>query len=116
MVAASLLILIAAVSGTLLTFLYDRHAPPAARVCLGVATGLPLLAAIGFLLALRLGLNAASVGLSALVLLAPWLLLLRQEFRNRVSFQLRAGSEAVAAAMRRPDRSTIIHVAFYCAL
>jgi hypothetical protein len=116
MVAASLLILIAAGSGTLLTFLYERGAPPAARLCMGVATGLPLLAVTGFVLALGLGLTVASISLAALLLLAPCLLLLRREFRERVSFQAREATQAIAAAIRRPNRRAIVYCAFYCTL
>src|SRR5215467_2896856 len=109
MVAACLLILIAAVSGTLLTYLYDRGAPLAARLCMGAATGLPLLAVTGFVLALMLGLTAASISLAALLQLAPCLLLLRQEFRERAGFQIRTAAEAVGAAMRRPNRRAIVY-------
>src|SRR6516225_8075508 len=116
MVAACLLILIAAVSGTLLTYLYDRGAPLAARLCMGVATGLPLLAVTGFVLALGLGLTVASISLAALLLLAPCLLLLRREFRERVSFQAREATQAIAAAIRRPNRRAIVYCAFYCTL
>src|SRR6516162_1606552 len=115
MVAACLLILIAAISGTLLTYLYDRGAPPAARLCMGVATGLPLLAVTGFVLALGLGLTVASISLAALLLLAPCLLL-RREFRERVSFQAREATQAIAAAIRRPNRRAIVYCAFYCTL
>jgi hypothetical protein len=108
--------MIAAASGTLLTFLYDRSAPFAARLCMGVATGLPLLAAIGFVLALGIGLGPASIGLAAVLALAPWLLLLRTEFRDRVNFQVRAAADVVMSSMRRPSRTTIIYVAFYCFL
>jgi hypothetical protein len=116
MVAASLLILIAAVSGMLLTYLYDRSAPFAARLCMGVATGLPLLAVTGFVLALGLGLTVASIALAALILLTPCLLLLRREIRERVGFQVHEATHAIATAMRRPNRRTIVYCAFYCSL
>ena len=58
MLAASLLLLIAVMGGTLLTFLYDGTAPFPARLAMGVSTGLALMATVGFLFALRLGLGA----------------------------------------------------------
>ena len=112
MFAACLLILTAAAGGTLLSFLYDRSAPFAVRIAMGVATGLPLLATVGYVAALAIGLGPASIILAASALAAPFLLLLRREFRSRVNLQLRADPQ--------PDRSrpshTLIVVAFYCVL
>jgi hypothetical protein len=84
MFAACLLLMIAITGGTLLTFLFDRRAPRAARLCMGAALGLALMATVGFLLALALGLGLASIVISALILLLPLLLLLSVEYRAAV--------------------------------
>jgi hypothetical protein len=116
MLAASLLLVIATLSGTLLTFFYDRGAPFAARLCMGAATGLPLLAAIGFLLSLWLGLTSATLLLSVAGLGLPFLLMLRRARRERIWGDARAALEKAATVARRPDRTTITYVIFYCAI
>ena len=116
MLAASLLLVIATLSGTLLTFFYDRGAPFAARLCMGAATGLALLAAIGFLLSLWLGLTPATLLLSVAGLGLPFLLMLRQGRRERIWGDARAALQKAATAARRPDRTTITYVIFYCAV
>ena len=79
---ACLLLLLATLSGTLLTWLFDREAPLPARLAMGVCVGLALLAGAGYLLALAFGLGAACIGLSVAVLLAPGLLLVQYSFEN----------------------------------
>ena len=80
MLAACLLLIAAITGGTLLTFLFDRRAPRAARLCMGACIGLALLATLGFLLALVFGLGPATIVLSAVILLLPLLLLLHGEY------------------------------------
>jgi hypothetical protein len=84
MLAACLLLAIAVLSGTMLAFLFDPDASRAARIAMGACLGPALLASVGFLLALWLGLNAASIALSAGILLLPLLLLLHAGYRARV--------------------------------
>ena len=64
MFAASFLLLLATLSGTVLSFLYDRTAPPLARICIGASTGLPIFAMFGYIFALLLGMGAASITLA----------------------------------------------------
>jgi hypothetical protein len=87
MLAACLLLAIAILGGTLLTFLFDPDAPRAARIALGACLGLALLSSLGFVFALWLGLNAASIALSAALLLLPLLLLPDATYRARVLAQ-----------------------------
>jgi len=98
MFAACLLLVSAIIGGTLLTFLFDRSAPRAARICMGASLGPALLASVGFVFALWLGLNAASIALSAAVLLLPFLLLLSSGYRAQVIAQfaprVRASSQS----------------------
>jgi hypothetical protein len=113
MIAAALLLLIAVVSGTLLTFLYDRTAPFAARLCMGASTGLALVATIGFLFALWLGLDAACIGLTTAVILLPILLLARKPFRELVSGEIKLAARAASHALRHPNARTIVYLIFY---
>jgi hypothetical protein len=114
MLAALLLLLIATASGTLLTFVYDRSAPMAARLCMGASTGLVLMAAIGFLLALtRLGLSAASIGLTAAIMLLPFLLLSRKRFREAAAAGMAAAPKTTDSANPRPALRKAAYVAFY---
>jgi len=99
MLLAILLLICAITGGTLLTFLFDRVTPRAARLCMGACIGLALMATIGFLLALVFGLGAITILLTTLLLLMPLLLLLNDEFRVAVLAALRpiaspAGSSA----------------------
>ncbi len=112
MLTACLLLAVATVSGSLLTFLYDRAAPLPARLAMGAASGMVLFATVGFLFALWLGPGRASTGLAALVMLLPFLLLSRKDFRAMVTTQL---SEAMLA-LRRPTRRTVVDLLFYCSL
>src|SRR5215471_6075744 len=116
MLAACALLAIATVSGSLLTFLYDRSAPFPARLVMGATTGMVLFAAVGYLFALWLGLGAASICLALLVLFLPSLLLLRKNFREYVVGQTREALQSGLQAARRPTRTTIAYVLFYCAL
>ncbi len=81
MFAACLLLIIATIGGTLLTFLFDRSTPTAARLCMGASIGMALMATIGFVLALVLGLGDATIILTSFILLLPLLLLANRERR-----------------------------------
>ncbi|HEY2168006.1 MAG TPA: hypothetical protein VGJ30_00145, partial [Candidatus Angelobacter sp.] len=94
MFAACLLLAIAILGGTLLTFLFDRNAPRGARLCMGACIGMALMATVGFLLALLLGLGAASIILSAVILLLPLLLLANPERRALILNALRSPASA----------------------
>jgi len=89
MFAACLLLAIAILGGTLLTFLFDRTAPRGARLCMGATIGMALMATVGFLLGLVLGLGAATLLLSALILLLPLLLLVNRHHRAVILNALR---------------------------
>src|SRR5437870_8318076 len=116
MLAACTLLVIAVVSGTLLTFLYDRSAPFPARLCIGACTGMALLAVIGFLFALWLGLNAASIGLAAFVLLLPFLFLARRSFRESFVPRIGLAARRASIALRYPIRRTAVSLIFYCGM
>jgi len=92
MLLACLLLVSAIIGGTLLTFLFDRTAPRAARLCMGAAIGMALMATAGFLLALCFGLGALTLALSAIVMLLPLLLLADPERRALILGNLRGAS------------------------
>ena len=112
MLAACLLLAIAILGGTLLTFLFDRNAPRGARLCMGACIGMALMATVGFLLALLLGLGAASITLSAVMLLLPLLLLVNRERRAPILNALRFP----ASTGGKSSLTGIGYLAFYLAI
>lgn len=112
MLAACLILACATLGGTLLTFLFDHGAPRAVRICLGACLGMPLLASIGFLVSLWLGLSAASIAMSTMVMLLPLLLLLNPGHRARIFAQF------AQASYRGQQNSKAIlgYVLFYLAI
>src|SRR5215831_16521273 len=98
MFAACLLLAIAILGGTLLTFLFDRNAPRGARLCMGACIGMAIMASIDFLLALVLGLGAASIALSAVILLLPGLLLVNTERRAVIQNAMRSRASSAQKA------------------
>src|SRR6185312_5215250 len=109
MFAACLLLAIAIFGGTLLTFLFDRNAPRGARLCMGACIGMVLMATVGFLLALVLGLGAASITLSAVILLLPGLLLVNPERRAVIQSAMRSPTSSA----QRSSTAGIGYLAFY---
>jgi hypothetical protein len=112
MFAACLLLAIAIFGGTLLTFLFDRNAPRGARLCMGACIGMVLMATVGFLLALVLGLGAASITLSAVILLLPGLLLVNPERRAVIQSAMRSPTSSA----QRSSTAGIGYLAFYLAI
>jgi len=113
MLAAGLLLLIATLGGTLLTFLFDRSASLGARVCMGACIGLVLLATVGFLSALWLGLGFGCILLSAIVLLLPMFLLYSRMYRRLILDSLSASKQAVSSS---PRHRTVAYLVFYFAM
>lgn len=116
MLTACLLLAIATVSGSLLTFLYDRSAPLPARVCMGAASGMALLAAVGFLFAVWMGRGTTSLALALVIMVLPFLLLVVKNFRALVINQTSQAVRSALQAARRPTRRTLAYVLFYCGL
>src|SRR5947209_14704646 len=106
MPAACLLLAIAVTGGTMLTFLFDQGAPRAARICMGACLGLPLLTGIGFVCALWMGLNAASIAISAATMFLPFLLLVNATYRSRVLAQFWPGPRTVSRKAASPKGSS----------
>jgi hypothetical protein len=111
MLLAIFLLICAIAGGTLLTFLFDRRTPRAARLCMGASIGMALMATIGFLLALVFGLGATTIILTTLLLLLPWLLLLNGEYRIVILSALRPSTPPTAGSA-----GGIGYLAFYLAI
>ncbi len=116
MIGAILLLALAIASGTVLTFSFERSDPFPARLCMGAGIGLALLASIGFIIALWLGLGPAGLGVSAAVVACPLLLLLHRQYRQRFIAAVR-GPRASEAGLGGEHRKLALgYVAFYLAI
>jgi len=104
MFLAVLFIILAICSGTLLTFWFDRSAPFPARLCMGAVIGVAIASMAGYLLACQLGLGAACMWITVLVLLLPGILLTRAEFRRQAGDTCARAIRAMTTAIRRPSR------------
>ena len=113
MLAASFLLAIAVLSGTLLTLLYDDAALLPARLAMGAATGLPIFAMIGFLFTLWLGPGSASLGFSTVVMLLPCLLLTQRRYRTQLSSEISGSAHAASRALSHPTPMAISYGVFY---
>jgi hypothetical protein len=71
------------------------------------------MALIGFIIALFLGLNAYSIGLTALILMIPFLLLAQATTRDQLDNDINLGLKAVSRASTKPDRWAFIYFLFY---
>jgi len=101
-----LLALVAILSGTLLTYLYDEDARWPARLCAGACVGLTALGLIGFIIASFIGLTPLSLALSTLITAAPLALLTHSAWRERVRFDVRASLRWLRRALTRPTGQT----------
>ncbi|HXI23614.1 MAG TPA: hypothetical protein VNG71_07045 [Pyrinomonadaceae bacterium] len=113
MIASLALSLLAIASGTLLTYEYDEGAPLASRLCSGACIGFAAMALAGFVMALALGLNVISIGLTGIVLLLPFLLLGSQKIRDQLNKDIDSALKAISRASTRPDRWAFIYFLFY---
>jgi hypothetical protein len=110
------LILIATAGGAALTYLYDRNAPLAARLCMGACTGLAALGLAGFVIASFIGLTPLALMLSAAVVAAPLLLLMKPVFVSQVRDDLQAARLGVRRAILHTSWRAFVYVIFYVLL
>src|SRR3989440_4503736 len=113
MIASLALSLLAIASGTLLTYEYDEGAPLASRLCSGACIGFAAMALAGFVIALFFGLNSYSIGLTALILVIPFLLLARATTRDQLNDDINQALKAISRASAKPDRWAFIYFLFY---
>ena len=85
MLFAVLIALVTTVAGTLLTYLYDRHATVGARLCAGIVIGSTLLGFTGYAAcAVVRQMNGFGLGFAVVVACLPLALLLRADVRAPV--------------------------------
>jgi hypothetical protein len=114
MIISLALALLALATGTLLTYTYDDGAPLASRLCSGACIGFALLGLVGLIIALFLGLNPYTIGLTALILALTGLLLVAGKARrDQVNADFNAALKAVSVAASKPDRWAFIYFLFY---
>jgi hypothetical protein len=116
MIIALALALLAIISGTIASYLYDGDAPFAARLCSGACLGLTVMGLVGFVFASFLGLTNATIVLTAAVLSIAWLLLLDANRRQALRADLFSLSEVVKNVVRNPTKSSACYLLFYCAM
>lgn len=113
MINALALSLSATAGGALATYLYDEGAPLASRLCSGACIGFAALGLAGFISASFLGLGAAALILSAIVVASPFALLLRSGYRTKVRTDVSTSARNLRRALLHPDRWTLLYLAFY---
>ncbi|HEX3143595.1 MAG TPA: hypothetical protein VHQ64_06455, partial [Pyrinomonadaceae bacterium] len=91
---------------------YD-DAPLAARLCSGACIGFAVMGLAGFILAMCLGLNPLTIGLTAVVLLLPVGLLKRPDIRKQLNADIDTVLKAISRASSKPDRWAFIYFLFY---
>jgi hypothetical protein len=108
------LVLLAAASGTLVSYLYDEGAAFAARLCAGACIGIAALGLVGFVFASFLGLTPLSILFTLLVVVFLSLFVLRNPNR-RVSIQqdLRSTYRAIRQGYLDPGRLPLGYIVFY---
>jgi hypothetical protein len=107
---------IAIASGALLTYAWDEDAPLAARLCTGACIGFALLALIGFVLALMIGLTSATLAVTALLLATPALLLKDSRRRAGIGADIDQAIAAISRATTKPSRWAFVYFLFYAAV
>jgi preprotein translocase subunit Sss1 len=116
MITSLALSLIAIASGTLLTYTYDDGAPVASRLCSGACIGFAVMGLLGFILALLMGLNLVTIGVTSGLLLLPFALLTRQAIRNQINADVDSALAAISRATAKPDRWAFIYFFFYAGI
>src|SRR5260221_6991395 len=87
----------------------EGDAPLASRLCTGACLGVALLGLIGFALALLIGLNDATLAVTALLLAMPLLLLRNSSVRNHVENDITNTIKAISRATTQPNRWDFIY-------
>ena len=114
MIISLALVLLAAASGTLVSYLYDEGAAFAARLCAGACIGIAALGLVGFVFASLLGLTPLSILLTVLIVVFLPLFALRNPNR-RVFIQqdLWWTYRAIRQGYLDPSRLPLGYIVFY---
>ena len=113
MILSLSLALLVTVSGALATYVYDRGASLAARLCSGACIGLAAFGLIGFVLALFLGLTPLSIALATILTASPFALLSNQDRRTQVQADLAENLRTIRRAISRPTAPAIGYFTYY---
>jgi hypothetical protein len=112
MLMALFLALVAIAGGTFATYLYDRDATFAVRLCMGTCTGFAALGLCAFLFAFFLGLTPVALVAATALVASPMVLLKSASKRAQVV----ADWERAKRAIARPGRGSRAAFIFYAAV
>jgi lysylphosphatidylglycerol synthetase-like protein (DUF2156 family) len=108
------LVLLAAASGTLVSYLYDEGAAFAARLCAGACIGIAALGLVGFVFASFLGLTPVAILLALLVVVfLPLFVLWNPNRRVFIQQDLRSTYRAIRQGYLDPSRLPLGYIVFY---
>jgi hypothetical protein len=113
MILSLLIALLVTVSGAVATYVYDRGASLAARLCTGACTGLAAFGLIGFVLALSMGLTPWSIALATIVTASPLALLSDPNRRRQVQGDVTENLRALRRVILRPTALAIGYFIYY---
>jgi hypothetical protein len=114
MAGAVLLYFLSIVSGTLLTYFFDRGRDNfLARLAMGTAVGLALLASLGFLTALLWGLTAPSLMLAAVLMACSFAVLTKADVRATIRLEFQTAFEKSRKFLvHRPTSGNVFVILF----
>jgi hypothetical protein len=110
--AVLLLVAVAILGGTMATYGFDRESPGYARLATGCVVGMTTLAFSGFILALGLGMGAATLVLSAIVTMLPAVLLRQADVRMAIRQDVAGITGLASSAVRHPTPGTLVTAAY----
>lgn len=113
MLFAFALTMIATASGAVLTYLYEKDAPFAARLCMGCCTGLAALGLVGFAVASFLGMTQVALVISTTIVASPFLLLLKPSLLVQVQTDIQSVKHDLRRAILHPTFSAYSYFVFY---
>src|SRR3989442_13184742 len=116
MIISLALSLVAIASGLVLTYTYEEDEPLASRLCSGACIGFAGMGLVGFVLALAFGLHANTLILTAAITAAPFLLLIKNDYRAALDLDVKKALRATGRAASRPSRWDFIYFLFYAAV
>jgi hypothetical protein len=111
MLVALALLLLATLSGAVVSYAYDADAPLPVRLAHGVATGFAALAIVGFVGAALAGISIGT-GLAAIALVLPLVAARKTELRDRLRVDWQAVGASVRGAVVDRDRGALAAVVF----
>jgi hypothetical protein len=111
-----LLVVIAIIGGTLITYLYDEEEGFLTRLCMGATIGLIAFGLIGLLLASLFGLSIGVVLFTALIVALPFLLLKDPRRQLQLKIDIKDAFLNILNGIYRPTKQTIGYIVFFLLL